>query len=115
MASGAFASLPPGAQVHVAALRYVPGVDLSVSSLASGYDFQTFVWSEIDGQTAIPYSLVVPSNTTMYLWAYADSDADGRVNEVAEPMATGGTRAGGEVRTGTSTSSYDLRLIVPGR
>jgi len=46
----------------------------------------------------------------VYLWAYADMDGNGVVNESGEPIASGGDE-NGKVPTGTTpTSSNDLSL-----
>jgi hypothetical protein len=113
LAAGSFGSLPAGSRIFVVATRYAPGVDLSVSSFSSAYDFHAYAWSEIEGRSSVPYTLVVPSNSTMYLWAYADTDGDSLVNEVGEPVATAGTADAGQITTGTTSSIYPLSLTVP--
>ncbi len=107
-----FDALPTHSSLHVAALKYQPASDISVSSLADDtYDLVEFDWSELSGQTEVSFSLVVPSNTTLYLWTFADTDGDGVLNEADEPIAAAGTD-GGRVSVGT-TNETDQDMEVP--
>jgi len=105
-----FDELPSGTTVYVAALKYRPDGEFSVAELGSAYDLVTYEWPELTGETQKDYALTVPANTIAYLWAYADMDGNGVVNESGEPIASGGDE-NGKVPTGTTpTSSNDLSL-----
>jgi hypothetical protein len=55
---------------------------------------------------------MVPGNAEMFLWAYADTDLDGTLNETGEPVAAAGTNMG-FIETGTTNEVYDLQMGVP--
>jgi hypothetical protein len=108
---GTFDDLPPGTEVVVAALRRRPQGSLQLESIEGQvYDMDRYEWPDLQGQTTVPYNLTVPSNTLMYLWAFADTDASGAVNEAGEPIASGGIDDNGRVQTDTSSQSEDLFL-----
>ena len=112
---GTFDDLPPGSTAWVVALKYRPVNDISVATvLAYAYDYETWDWSELSGQTSKSWRLGVPASTTVYLWAYVDTDGDGIVNEVDEAVASAGETGEGAISTGTTTQTYDLALDVPG-
>lgn len=107
---GTFDDLPAGSTVYVAALKYRPAGTLSTTSLESdSYDFEKVEWPDLTGNTSFAYNLGVPAGSSVYLWAYADEDVDGLVNETGEAIAPGGGTAG-RVETGTTDQSADLEL-----
>ena len=112
---GRIDGLTAGTSVYVAALKYRPTAGVSSSALSTdAYDVDEFDWSsDINGNTSVAYSLVVPANQTVYLWAYADTDLDGNVNESGEPVASGGTD-NGAYESGSAHSTQDLDLNVVG-
>jgi hypothetical protein len=97
-----FSTLASGATVYVAALRTRPSGDFSVGDLTAGFDWQSFSGADLTG-TSLSYLLVAPSNEVAYLWAYADIDSDGVLNEVGEPVASFGRT--GRLSTGTSNQT----------
>ncbi|MCP4810083.1 MAG: hypothetical protein GY913_20270 [Proteobacteria bacterium] len=100
----------PGADVYVTALKYRPSAEISTSDIEDeSYDYEVFSGSDLSGQSAIPFSLNVPANTIVYLWAYADVDGDGELNEDGEHVASGGGTASGKYPTGTD-SAVDISL-----
>lgn len=106
-----FDSLPAGTTVYVAALKYRPSTSVSVTSIeADAYDHETFEWADLTGNTSVAYDLVVPANTAVYLWAYADEDADGNVNESGEAVASGGTDDNGRQAVTTVSINQDFLL-----
>jgi hypothetical protein len=105
-------TLPSGTQVYVAALKYRPNSDIYVSDLADGYDYEAFDASAVSAGSPWAYSLVVPANTITYLWAYADTDNDGVINEAAEPVRSGGDEENGRLPTGEESQEYNLELVV---
>jgi hypothetical protein len=112
---GVFDDLPSGSSVTVAALKYRPTADISVSSIeADAYSYTTYDWADLTGNSSVPYSVRVPANTVVYLWAYADTDGDGNVNEPGEHVASSGAGGAGQVATGESSASgLDLELSTP--
>ena len=111
--AGTFDELDPGSKVYVAALKYQPNTSVSVSSVvSSSFDIHEFEWAELSGQSSITYQLMVPGNAETYLWAYADSDLDGTLNEVGEPVGSAGAGSG-YIATGTSDAVYDIVMDVP--
>jgi hypothetical protein len=103
-----YSTLPAGSSVYVTALRTRPGPDFSVADLARGYDSQVFTGAELSG-TSLDYLLVAPSNAIAYVWAYADLDGDGILNEAGELL--GSTGRTGRIETGTSNSTgVDIQL-----
>ena len=112
---GVFDDLPTGSEVYVMALKYRPSGDVAISTLEdNSYDVQTFSWADLSGQSSVSYSLRVPGNSIAYLWAYADEDGDGVVNESEEHVSSGGTHQDGKLPTGTtSTANLNVVLAVP--
>ncbi len=49
----------------------------------------------------------------MYLWAYADPDLDGTLNEVGEPVSSANNSIDGQVTTGSDNLVFDMQLGVP--
>ena len=103
--------LPKTTAVYVGALKYRPTSDTSVSDLASGYDYEAFSPSEVQAG-GLQYEMIVPANTVTYLWAYADVDNDGRINEAGEPVSSAGDDENGRVATGENSWTYDFDLNV---
>ena len=107
-----FDSLSAGATVYVAALKYRPGTDFDISTSSDTYDVHEVPWADLTGNSSLPYSLVVPADTIAYVWAYADEDVDGVVNEPSEHVASASSD-NGRVNTGTANvSGVDLQLGV---
>lgn len=112
---GAFDDLASGSSVYVAALKYRPNHDLTVSSLESiAYDYDLFEWPDLTGETVKDWRLAVPSSTIVYLWAYVDEDVDGIINESGEPIASSGEDDAGTLSTGTANSDHTLTLVRVG-
>ena len=116
VANGLFDDLPSGSSVYVVALKYRPTSDIAVATLASdAYDMESFAWGDLTGQSNVPFSINVPASTIVYLWAYADTDGDGIVNEPDEYVASGGINSTGKLPTGTSsTGGINLGLAQAG-
>ena len=111
MMDGQLNSLPTGSTVHVVALKYRPNTGFDPTQGDISYDIHSFDWSELSTATTLDWDLVVPSDTFIYLWAFADTNADGMVNQSGEPIASGGTDENGKLPTGTSGfSGIDLLL-----
>ncbi len=110
---GTFDDLPAGTSVWVAALKYRPNAEFAIDGSSLAYDVQSFDWAELTGQSSVDWRLDVPANTRVYLWAYADTDGDGTVNESGEPVASGGSDDSGRLDAGTTASTgNDLELAV---
>jgi hypothetical protein len=108
---GTFDSLPAGTSIYVVALKYAPNNDLAVSSLETGsYDMAEFAWADLTGQASKAYSFAVPANTILYLWAYADVDGDGVVNEETEPVALSGSDVNGRLDVGAVSLIKNLPI-----
>ena len=73
-ATGTFDELAEGGILHVAALKYRPNGETSVSTLEDSYDMQTFTFDELSGKTEIEWKLTVPSETIAFTWAYIDRE-----------------------------------------
>ncbi len=100
-----FSTLPAGAVVYVSTLRTRPTNEFSFADLENGFDWASFTEAELTG-TSLPYVLVTPANSVAYLWAYADMDGDGVLNEVGEPVA--GYGRSGRIELGTSNVEVDI-------
>lgn len=115
VAGGAFDDLPAGTTVYVAALKYRPTGGFDITTSDAIYDMDTFEWPDLTGESAKSFSLTVPAGTVAYLWAYADVDVDGNVNESGEPVASGGIDDNGRVELGTSSQGgLALELATAG-
>ncbi len=111
---GSFDDWDSGTSLYVTALKYRPQSSVSAASFASdAYDTEVFSWSDLTGQSSVSYSLLIPANTTVYLWAYADTDLDQVCNEVSEPVGNGGARPDGDLALGTSNVVEDFVMGVP--
>ncbi len=112
--TGTFDDLDPGTRIHVAALKYRPNTSVTLASVtSSAYDMHTWEWADITGQTTLSYSILVPGNAEAYLWAYADPDLDGTLNEVGEPVASANNSSTGYIVTGTENQVHDMLMGVP--
>jgi len=111
--SGTFDDLDPGSKIYVVALKYRPNTSVAVSTaISNSFDYQEFDWTDLAGQSAVTYQLMVPGNAETYLWAYADTDLDGTLNEVGEPVASAGNSTG-YVATGTTSATYNMIMGTP--
>ena len=111
--TGTFDDLDPGTSLYVTALKYRPNTSVSASAVISNsFDYVEYPWADLTGQTEVSYTLMVPGNADIYLWAYADTDLDGTLNEVGEPVASGGADMG-YIATGSTNAVYDLVMGVP--
>lgn len=107
MQEGDFSALPPGSDVHVVALTSRPSREFPFDSPLV-LDSQKFTWSELSGAAAKDFSLLLPSNSFVYLWAFADINADGILNDVGEPV--GAVGADGRVPTGEGFGGIDIPI-----
>ena len=111
---GTFDTLDPGTRIVVVALKYRPNTSASLASLeSSAYDTQVFEWADLEGRDAVDYALLVPGGTDVFLWAYADPDLDGTVNEVGEPVASADNSSSGHIATGTTDQIHDMVMGIP--
>lgn len=103
MSGEPFSSLDTGSTLYLAALKYRPSGDLLVSDPAATYDLETFSWSELQSAgSSLDWSLSVPSDTIVYLWAFVDVDGDGIVNGPGEPIGAANPIEHGKTPTGQS-------------
>ncbi len=109
-------SLDTGTNLYVVALKYRPSGDLVVTDPAVHYDIQTFSWSDIStGTTAVDWQLLVPSDTIIYLWAFADTNGDGVVNGPGEPIGAYNAHDHGRTPSGqTGFGGIDIALTNAG-
>ncbi len=112
--SGSFDDLAEGSVVYVTALMYRPSGDFAIADMAE-YTYDNDFWTVKDyaGKSSLPFTLWVPADTVVYLWAYADlgPKPDGILNQVGELVASAGSDANGRIATGSSsTSGYTLDL-----
>lgn len=104
-----FSTWPAGSTLYVAALRSRPTGDVTVSDLAAGYDYVAFTGSDLSSGS-VPYSLMVPTHKTLYVWAFGDGDGDGVLNEVGEPL--GSPDNGGRISVGTADETgNDINIM----
>ena len=102
-----------GTSVYVSALKYRPNSEFNI--LTTDADFMTQAWSwaadALDTNASQPFRLIVPANSVIYLWGYADPDTDSLVNETGEPVAT--PAGDGRINVGRADlSDIDLVLSV---
>ena len=94
-------SLPAGSSIYVVALKYRPSGDIVVTDPAVSFDLQSFSWSEVNtSATYLDWNLLLPSDTIVYLWAFADTDGDGLVNGPGEPIGAFNAADHGKTPTG---------------
>jgi hypothetical protein len=94
-------SLPAGTTIYVVALKYRPSGDIVVTDPAVSFDIQTFTWSDVNtSSVALDWSLLLPSDTIIYLWAFGDTDGDGLVNGPGEPIGAFNAAEHGKTPTG---------------
>ena len=108
-----FDALPSGSTVIVTATKYRRNGSLELESFVEdSYGYQVFEWPDLTVRSSVNWSFVVPADTLVYLWAYADHDGNGLVNEVGEAVAAGGGDPNGRLQTGESNSSHNLTLAA---
>ncbi len=100
---GAFDGMPAGTTIYALALKYRPSGDVSVADLEA-YDIMSWTEADYAGQSSLDWELGLPVNSVAFLWFYADTDGDGVVNEVDEPVGSAGS-SDGRFPTGTSSST----------
>jgi hypothetical protein len=108
MDAGTFSDLPSGSDVWVVGMAYRPDREFDVNDAAVTLSAKKFAWSEISSAAAKDWELLVPANTTIYLWAYADTDADGMLNEHGEGV--GAASGDGRIPTGEGFGGIELRI-----
>ncbi len=105
----AYADYPSTTRIYAAALKYRPSAEVTLDTLEDGYDYVGWEYAEFAKLETLDYELIVPANTITYLWAYADTDADGTLQEPDEPVGSYGTDDG---RTSVGTSSLMVNLTL---
>jgi len=109
-----FSSLDSGSTVYVSALKYRPSGDLLITDPAVAYDTDTFAWSELSSAgTELAWDLTLPSDTIVYLWAFADTDGDGIVNGPGEPIGPYNPSDHGKTPTGQDGFGGIEIVLVP--
>lgn len=112
---GALGDYPTGSKIYVTALKYRPVEGLDVQDLIdNSYDVMDIETDDLGTDKSVPYSLIVPANTIVYLVAYLDEGGNGVVQEANEPLAFAnpGSANYGRIPTGTKSQSYDMELAV---
>jgi hypothetical protein len=113
LADATVEDLPEGSTLYVAALKYRPNYDLPIEDIELAYDVDSWTWDELLVDDALDFSLVVPANTIVYLWAYLDDEPYGIVNEPGDWVGTIGTSDG---RVGVGEEDIDdlgIALVQP--
>jgi len=103
-----FDKLSDDSVVYLVALMYRPEGDIAVETLASdAYDSDSWTSSDYAGVSSLPFTLWVPADTIVYLWAYVDEGPkpDGYVNTSGELVGGGGDENTGRIPTGTTSST----------
>ena len=98
-----------GQMVTVAAFKYKPDGEVDADDLEDEtYDFMRFDTS--GGETSLSYSLDVPADTVVYLFAVDDEDGDDLLNEPEEAIGSGSLHEYGRLPTGSSSQAIDIVL-----
>lgn len=109
-----FDKLPADSVVYLVALLYRPEGGIEVSTLSEeAYDSAAWTGADYAGATSLPFTLWVPSDSIVYLWAYVDEGPkpDGMVNTPGEIVGSGGDDSSGRMATGSGSTvglSVDL-------
>jgi len=99
----------PEATLYVTVLKYMPSGDIAVDELEQAYDYLSWGPDDLAGQSSVSYSVMAPGNTTVYLWANVDLDADGTLNESEDPVGCPGESC--RISTGdASQTDLDIGL-----
>ncbi len=80
----------PDVHVYVVGGKYYAEQQVLVSELDEAYDFDVFAPEDLAGASELNYSLLAPSNISLYLYAAADMDNDGLIDASLEGWACGG-------------------------
>ena len=106
-----FDSLPAGSQVVVAATKYRMEGSIEIDDFDDGaYAYEVFEWPDLTGQAQVSWSLVVPANTVIYLWGFADENGDGVVNQEGEAVVSGGDDDNGRLNSSSVEGARNLTL-----
>ena len=101
--------------IYVVALKYSPSQDMSIDDLYKyAYDVVAITPERYAGRSSISFSLGVPADSVLYLWAYADTDGNGTVNASGEPVGSGGGSGGRILTTEGTNGGNDITLGVVG-
>lgn len=104
--------LTSGTTVYIVAMKYRPNQDMAVSSLDSwSYSMDTLTPADLGGHSDIGFSLPVPGDTIAYLWAFADEDGDGVINESGEAVSSYEGSSTGRIPIGSHGVS-DIALAM---
>ena len=110
--TGSLQDMPEGTVLHAMALKFRPEGEVEVDELET-YDHQVWEPADYKGRDTVEWELLMPANSVAFLWFYADTDADGLVNEAFEPVGSQGTDADGRFPTGTTSSEgYSVVLLA---
>jgi hypothetical protein len=80
----------PDAHIYVVGAKYYAEAQVLVSTLDDAYDYDVFGPEDIAGADVLNYSLLAPSNISLFLYAAADLDDDGIIDASLEGWACGG-------------------------
>ena len=111
VSGGSFDDLDAGSTLYITPLKYAPDGEFEIDTFEDAYDSTIIEWPDLTGESEVPFTVSVPANTVVYLWAFADGDGDGTVNESGDFVAAAGEGGHGKVATGT-TSSDGVELIL---
>lgn len=114
---GDFDDLPESTSaIYIVAMKYRPTQDMSRSYLYDrSYDVFELERSDYAGKPQISYSLGVPSDSIMYLWAFADNNSDGVVNGPDEYVGSGGGANGRILTVEGTNSGNDIAIGLSGK
>jgi hypothetical protein len=98
----------PAASVVAVAAKYRPEGDFDSSELPDQYDWEVWGPAELAGQSSLPFMLLAPAETTLFLWASCDLNSDGIINGHGETFSY---YTDGPFTTGV-TGVSDIELIL---
>ena len=113
---GTFDDLPSTTSaIYIVALKYSPSQDMDIDYLYKrSYDVVEISPEQYAGRSSISFALGVPSDSVLYLWAYADNDGDGSVNGPGEYVGSGGGSGGRILTTEGVNDGNDIAIGVIG-
>ena len=81
-----------GTSVYVSALKYRPNSEFNIVTTDADFSTESWDWTtdSLDTTPSKNFDLLVPANSVVYLWGYADPNGNQLVNETGEYVSSVG-------------------------
>jgi hypothetical protein len=101
-----------GDELFIVLDKYRPTGDYAVAGLDGAYDYELYQADELGDGNSVSFNFLAPANTTVYLWASTDLDADGLANDPGEAWACNGEEPCSLETAEANISGLALNLVA---